>query len=193
MHRGGFRRAGVLVLVAVPMLFATPASAKTATLKAVTGKIAFGSTSEVVEDGSCPNTKDPSFPPGTEEPHQIFSAAIARGGGFEALGVSVCYEVSGALGGVTVDKGTFKLKASGGALEGTVAGSVAFQKLNLFDLTLTVTHGSGKFRGITGALTFYGCHRDGGPIEAGGGVRMRPLDPNRYPHPYPPACFPPSS
>lgn len=172
------------------MLFALPASASTPSLRPVTGPMLSGSTSEQVVDGFCPDTSDPGFPPGAEEPHQLWSADIAHGNGVESLGLGMCWQVTGALGGNGIDLGTFKLIAAHATLKGTLSGAESYNRYNLFDFTLHIASGTGRLKGATGTLTFYGCENGGGTIVAGA-LRTRPLNSSKFPHPYPPLCFPP--
>jgi hypothetical protein len=161
------------------------ATARANPLTVLQGAVTTGAAGPQVIDGACPNTTDRSYPRGTEDPHQIWSVQIGADG--EQLAVSLCWQVTGALGGNFLDRrSTFAVTNATGSVRGTATGFIEFSH-DTFDFTLGVTRATGSLQGATGSLTLFGCELAGGTIL--GAVRTQPLDPATYPRPYPKACF----
>jgi hypothetical protein len=183
MHASLVKRAAVLTALAMPLLFAGPASAtQPAALGSVAGRFRSGSETQRAQDGTCPRKRldgDPSYPR-TEEFHQVFRAKIANHQ-HESVVVSVCWQNSSALGGDGVERGDFSLVNDSGSLSGSVGGTTEFSH-NSFDLTLTIEHATGGLSGASGTLRFFGCPTNSGLV---GKLRVRPLAGSP---PYPAAC-----
>ncbi len=155
-----FSRACVAALVlAVLGVLALAAPAGAAPATRFTGAVQSGSAGPQVTDGTCPDATDPSFPPGTEEPHQVWTVTAGEHKRLQTITLDLCWAVTGALGGESLDIGTFTSQAANGTLTGTVSGFAGFA-LNIdFVFTLHITGGTGQLAHAKGDLVLSGCQQ----------------------------------
>jgi hypothetical protein len=81
--------------------------------------------------------------------HQVFDVAYS---GSPAVG-TVALHIEGCLSpALTSLMGTFTISTNVGTLNGTASGPITFTAVTDFELSLTVTSGTGAFQGTTGVL-----------------------------------------
>ena len=167
--RGAVIACLTVAAAAVPISALSAAAGGTSTgLDTVTGTVASGVRGGFQTDGTCPLTTNPTFP-GVQDPSEVFAMSMLHGHRAELLSLHICWAVTGALGGDTIDHGRFTLDTRDGTLSGNVSGSEGNERLEQMTFFLRV-HASTGTLPDDGALSFRGCS-DGSRIVAGNLVR----------------------
>ena len=167
------RVGAAILLLAMPLLAATPAGASNSSLKPYVGPVTSFQPGQLQFDGSCPKSADPPGRP-RDDAHQLYNVTIAADGGTEHLGMNLCwYNSTAELSGPLDRKSTFVLSTSTGSFRGTVTGGWHDAPAHPMDaFTLTITHVTGRARGLTGSFFFHAC--DGYPNRVALRVHVSP-------------------